>query len=157
MIKKILVPLDGSNLAECAVTYAEELATRLGICEVVLVGVTSRVKGFSLEEELSLPEEVKLMPVATCSIEEKTSQYLGGVAKRLEEKGVKTETEVLCGNPAEEIIIYADNEKCDLIIMSSHGRSGPSRWAHGSVADRVFRGVRIPVMMIPAPGCGGSL
>jgi nucleotide-binding universal stress UspA family protein len=66
-------------------------------------------------------------------------------------------TEVLLGRPAEEITLFAANEGCDLIIMASHGRSGPSRWAHGSVAEKVFRANCAPLLMIRAPGCAGGV
>ena len=68
-------------------------------------------------------------------------------------KGIKVDMEVLLGDPAEEIASYAKHNGCDIIVMSSHGRSGPSRWAHGSVADKVFRASCVPILMVRAPGC----
>ncbi|OGO06013.1 MAG: hypothetical protein A2Y60_05020 [Chloroflexi bacterium RBG_13_54_9] len=61
--------------------------------------------------------------------------------------------QVLMGNPPEEIASYAEESGVDLIVMASHGRSGPSRWAYGSVAEKVFRSSCVPVMMVRAPGC----
>jgi nucleotide-binding universal stress UspA family protein len=59
-----------------------------------------------------------------------------------------------CALPhAEEIAFYAKHPGCDIIVMASHGRSGPSRWAYGSVADRVLRASCVPVLMVRAPGC----
>jgi nucleotide-binding universal stress UspA family protein len=63
---------------------------------------------------------------------------------------------VLMGKPAEELIIYAHKMNCGLIVMASHGRSGISRWAHGSVADRVFKATNIPILMIKAEGFEGG-
>lgn len=60
---------------------------------------------------------------------------------------------VLPHNPAEEITSFAEREGADLVLIASHGRSGLSRWAHGSVADRVFRATCVPVLMVRAPGC----
>lgn len=152
MIKKILVPLDGSKLAECALPYAEELAAKCR-ADVVFVSVTERVQGFRPIEDISQPTEERMAPEAVGKMERQATKYLDKVARGLEAKGVKVTKEVLLGDPAEEIIIYAETKGCDLIIMASHGRGGPSRWAHGSVADRVFRAVCAPVMMIRAPGC----
>jgi nucleotide-binding universal stress UspA family protein len=84
-------------------------------------------------------------------------RYLDKVQRRLEKKGINARTEVLLGKPADAIISYADQHCVDLIVMASHGRSGISRWASGSVADRIFRGSCIPVLLVRAPGCGPGL
>jgi nucleotide-binding universal stress UspA family protein len=153
MYKKILVPLDGSKLAECVLPHVEELATGCGAEQVILVSVTERVTGYRLVEGY----EERLVPEAVGKEEKAAQKYLDKTAKALEAKGVKVLTEVLLGKPAEEIIIYATNQKCDLIIISSHGRGGISRWAHGSVADRVFRASGVPVLMVKAPGFTGGI
>jgi nucleotide-binding universal stress UspA family protein len=85
--------------------------------------------------------------------ERQAQRYLGRTAKRLEAKGVKVRTEILSWPPAESIASYAEHNGADIIVMSSHGRSGPSRWAHGSVADKVLRLSCVPVLMVRAPGC----
>jgi nucleotide-binding universal stress UspA family protein len=153
MYKKILVPLDGSKLAECALPYAEELAKGCGTEEVILVSVTERIQGYRAFEDPSKPLSQRLTPEAFGKKEKQAQRYLGRIAKAMETKGIKVGTEVLLGNPAEEIAIYAKHPGCDIIVMSSHGRSGPSRWAHGSVADRVLRASCVPVLMARAPGC----
>ena len=68
-------------------------------------------------------------------------------------EGVGTRTIVVDGNPAEEIMNYAERNGIDLIVISSHGRSGASRWLFGSVAEKVSRHSTIPVLLISAPGC----
>ncbi len=156
MINKIMVPLDGSELAECSLSYAEELATRMGVGEVVLVSVTERIPGYRTVDDPTQPNEVRLVPEGVGKMEIQAQRYLRRVAQRLESKGIKVSQEVLLGNPAEELIIYANNGNADLIVMSSHGRSGPTRWAFGGVADKVSRSVKIPVMIIRAPGCNLS-
>jgi len=157
MYKKILVPLDGSKLAECALPHAEELAKGCGTEKVILVSVTERVQGYRAFEEPSQPLGQQLVPEAFGKLEEQAQKYLGRIAKAMEAKGIKVSTEVLLGDPAEEIIIYAKHPGCDVIVISSHGRSGISRWTHGSVADRVFRGSPVPVLMVKAPGCVPSI
>jgi nucleotide-binding universal stress UspA family protein len=153
MYKKILVPLDGSKLAECALPYAEELAKGCGTEEVVLVSVTERLQGYRALEDPSQPLGQRLIHETFGKKEKQAQKYLGRVAKALEAKGIKVNTDVLLGNPAEEIVTYAKQPGCDIIVMSSHGHSGPSRWAYGSVADKVFRASCVPVLMVRAPGC----
>jgi len=153
MYKKILVPLDGSKLAECALPYAERLAKGCGTEEVILVSVTERIQGYRPIEDPSQPLGQRLIHEAAGKKEKQAQRYLGRIAKAMEAKGIRIRTEVLLGNPAEEIAIYAKHSGCDIIVMSSHGRSGPSRWAHGSVADRVLRASCVPVLMVRAPGC----
>jgi nucleotide-binding universal stress UspA family protein len=152
MIKKILVPLDGSKLAECALPYAEELAGKLG-SGVALVSITKRGQGFWPDEDPSERSEERLIPVAVCNMEEQAAKYLDNTAKGLEKKGIKVLKEVICGKAAEEIINYADTRHIDLIVMSSHGRKGPGKWLRSSVAQKVLKGACIPVMLIRAPGC----
>jgi nucleotide-binding universal stress UspA family protein len=152
MIKKILVPLDGSKLAECSLTHTKELATKLG-AEVDLVTVTHRLQGFRVDDDSSQPTEERLIPEAVCSIEEQASKYLNTVAKELEGEGVKVVKEVLCGNPAQEISIFANTNHIDLIIMASHGWHGPSRLIHGSVAQKVLKDAQVPIMMIRTQSC----
>ena len=156
MFQKILVPLDGSKLAECVLPYVEELATRCLEGEVVLVSVTERVQGYRPVKDYSQPLEQRLVPEAVGKLERQALRYLGKIAKGLETKGIKIQSQVLLGNTAEEIAIFAKENACDLIIMASHGRSGPSRWAVGSVADKVFRASGMPGLMVKGPGCASS-
>jgi nucleotide-binding universal stress UspA family protein len=153
MIKRIVVPLDGSKLAECALAYAEEIALHFQDSQIELISVTERKIGFRAIDDPTAPDQHKILPEAVGKMERQGTRYLNRIAKGLRSKGISVETSVLYGKPAEEIVIYVEVEKPDLIIMASHGRSGPSRWAFGSVADRVARSVNIPVMMIRAPGC----
>ncbi|NQT31918.1 MAG: universal stress protein [Deltaproteobacteria bacterium] len=156
MYKKILVPLDGSKLAECVLPHVGNLATCSAGAEVVLVSVTERITGFRVMDDSSQPLGERLAPEAVGKQEKAARKYLGRIAKDLEAKGIKVLTEVLLGQPAEEITFFATNEGCDLIVMASHGRSGPSRWAHGSVAEKVFRANCAPLLMVRAPGCAGA-
>jgi nucleotide-binding universal stress UspA family protein len=163
MYKKILVPLDGSKLAECALSHAEELAKGCSTEEVILVSVTEQVRGRTQAPEAQELYHASDKPgfqgagsevVMTFGKKERQAQrYLAKIAKGLEAKGIKVRTEVLFWPPAEEIASNAKQNGADIIVMSSHGRSGPSRWAHGSVADKVLRISCVPVMMVRAPGC----
>ena len=147
MIKKILVPLDGSKLAECVLPYVEEFATKLD-AEVVLVSVTNRVQGYWPFEDPSQPNEFRLVPEGTCSREELAAKYLNTAAKGLEEKGIKVTKEVICGKTTQEIIFYANDNHCDLIVISTHGRGGLSKLTHGSVTAKTLKLARVPVTVI---------
>ena len=73
MIKNIMVPLDGSKLAECALEYAEYMAAKPGVEKIILVSVTERVKGFSAMEDPNAPTEIRLMPEASGKMEKQAA------------------------------------------------------------------------------------
>ncbi len=153
MYQKIMVPLDGSKLAECALPYVEELAKGCGTEEVILVSVTERVQGYRVFDDSTQLRGQRLIREAVGKKQEQAQRYLGRIAKSMKAKGISVDTEVLLGDPAEEIISYAKHPGCDIIVISSHGRSGISRWAFGSVADKIFRASCVPILMVRAPGC----
>jgi len=168
MYKKILIPLDGSKLAECALPHAEALAKICDAAEIILVSVTERVQGYKAAIEGSTepfvlsgggfgsalqPPAQRVVPAAFGKKEKQADRYLGRIAEKLQSKGVKVHTEVLFWPPAEAIASYAEQNGADVIVLSSHGRSGLSRWAYGSVADKVLRASCVPVLMVRAPGC----
>ncbi len=159
MEEKIVVPLDGSKLAECVLPHVEELAKSCSTKEIILVTVTERIAGHTRVTRFAQPvgplppEPVLKVPVVIGKKQRQGQRYLNRIAKGLQKEGIKVRTEVLLGNPAEEIASFAEHDGADLIVMASHGRSGPSRWAYGSVTDKVFRASCVPVLMIRAPGC----
>jgi nucleotide-binding universal stress UspA family protein len=163
MFQKIMVPLDGSKLAECALTYAETLAQNCSATEVVLVSITERLVGrtrapeaqeaFLRSDKAGLGQAGSETSVTFGKMTGQAWRYLDKVEKKMKAKGIPVRSEVLMGNPAESITKFAEEEGIDLIVMSSHGRSGPSRWALGSVTDKVFRATCVPVLMVRAPGC----
>jgi len=141
MYEKILVSLDGTELAELALPYAEELAGKLG-SQVILIYVSE-----SAEDPYHHMHQLYLQRMV-----ETTKQ---GAERSLEKpatKEIKVESAILVGDPAEEILDYADKEDIGLIIMATHGRSGIRRWALGSVADKVIRATERPVALIRAKG-----
>ena len=163
MYKKILVPLDGSKLAECALPHAEELAKSCDTAEVILISVTEQIRGrtrapetyerYQASDDTGVEKAGSEITVTFGKLERQALRYLGRTAKRLEAKGIKVRTEVLFWPPAEAIVAYAEQNGVSIIVMSSHGRSGPSRSAHGSVADKVLKISCVPVLMVRAPGC----
>jgi len=151
MYKKIMVPLDGSELAECALPHAEDIALKYG-ADIILVSVTERIKGYRPVEEYGSPLGETLVSEAAGKLEKQGQKYLDRIAKGLESKGVKVQTEMLMGNPAEELIIYAKRKTAISLLWLVMG-ARPSRWTHGSVAEKVIRSNCAPLLMVRAPGC----
>ena len=151
MYKKILVPLDGSELAECVLPQVEAITTGCRVSTVVFVRVA---------ESLVLPEGESRMAFTEEQweeIEEKrildAQKYLEQLVERLDFKGAQLQTKVLSGKAADTLADYADGNDFDLIVIATHGRSGVSRWVWGSVAERILRSACVPVLMVRAPGC----
>ncbi len=124
--QKILVPLDGSGLAERALPYARTIA-QAKKSEVILFSVGTG------SHDLTEPP---------------LKAYLGTKAKELDAQGVKVRTEIAYGKAAEEIIDFAEKDKVDLVIISTHGYSGIKRWILGSVAHKVLSSAVVPVLLI---------
>jgi nucleotide-binding universal stress UspA family protein len=122
MIKSVLVPLDGSELAEEALGYAVPIAERHS-AQLHLV--------FVLHDD------------ATASEDDEARQYLTGVAKRLGQEAVP---HVRLGGAAQEIIETAEDPDTPLIVMTTHGRTGIGRWIYGSVADKVVHASEAPFL-----------
>ena len=136
MFKKILVPLDGSKLAEKILPRMEKLV-RGSQGEVHLLRV---VVSYRLDPREEKEERARLMQEAW--------DYLEKVASRLRKKRVKAHAVVVYGKDAVQICDFARKNRFDLIAMATHGRSGISRWALGSVADKVLSCSAVPVMLI---------
>lgn len=150
--RTILVPLDGSKLAEQALPHAEALAKQRGaeLVEVVLLRVCEDPFVTADYPEASMPvsweehvQEVKSKLNKGCA------DYLRGVEERLAASGLKVRSELLTGGrPSDRIIAYVKNNPFNLIVMCTHGRSGINRLVNGSVADRVLRGVSNPIFLV---------
>jgi len=153
MYQKIMVPLDGSELAECVLPHLETFAKAQGVESVILVRV---VEPFSLTPVRGDPdfteEQIEEIDARNAAV---AKEYLRQLASRLDYGRVKIKTEVLTGKAAETLADYAAKHGIDLIIMATHGRSGISRWVLGSVADRLLRSSHVPILMVRAPGCTG--
>ena len=158
MYQKILVPLDGSELAESVLPHVESMV-EAGTGEVILTTVTERVDARSYKVRIAptdqtMPAAVPVvrMPVAVGKMQRQGQRYLDRIAKRLTKKGANVRACVLLGNPADEIRSLAEEEGVDLIIMSSHGRSGHSRWALGSISDKMLRASHVSMLLVKPTG-----
>lgn len=138
MFKNIMVPLDGSPLAEAILPQVVELA-RLHGAELVLLRV-------ALAHGFPMADPMEAQGVAVREAEE----YLQKIGEGVRERGVRTSTVVRYGNPAEEILGHAEATSVDLIAMGTHGRTGVGRWVFGSVAEKVLRASRQPLLLLRA-------
>jgi nucleotide-binding universal stress UspA family protein len=140
MYKRIVVPLDGSPLAEQALTHATALAERFE-AEIILLKVLE-----------PLPEATLTSPASVQRAEQLSAQlardYLEKVADQIREEGIAVKVALLQGKPYAEIVRFSAKPEVDMIVMSTRGHSGWSRWLLGSVADRVVRGATIPVLLV---------
>jgi nucleotide-binding universal stress UspA family protein len=136
MTKTILVPLDGSPLSERAVPYAQVLARRLG-ARVLLVRAV--LTGPSSTRHDAPPAELQ-----------EAQSELARTAMRFRDAGIEVDTVVPNDEGGWAVINTARDTAADLIVMSTHGRSGLTRSVYGSVADRVLRTAPAPVLLIPA-------
>jgi nucleotide-binding universal stress UspA family protein len=143
--RKILVPLDGSALSESVLEHVIAIASGCKVPEVVLIRVRQ-----PLDQTVTIAVDYETASELDNAYQEEAVSYLEQVATGLKEKGLLANTTVLTGKPAEEILNYAQNSGVDMIIMSTHGRSGTARWVLGSVADRVIRHSTVPVIITPA-------
>lgn len=132
MFKTILIPLDGSGLAEAALEHGEVLARKFN-SRIILLRVCTAAP--------------QLDPVSGL---DSRQIYLEQVAKGLRESSLEVETRLQKGDPGRVIIEMAETTEIDLVILSSHGRTGLARWVYGSVAEKILHEARCPMMLIRA-------
>lgn len=152
MYERILIPLDGSKLGEAALPYIEDLVTKLPKepkVEIVLFQVVSSLTHFIVAGEAGV--QVPYSEQEMEQIKQKALSYLERAGEGLRKKGAVVGIRVSTGDPAEEINNVANEISADMVAMSTHGRSGISRWAFGSVASKVLRGGNKPVLMVRVP------
>ncbi|MEE8472184.1 MAG: universal stress protein [Dehalococcoidia bacterium] len=149
MFAKILVPLDGSELAESVLPCAEEIVASLG-SKLVLLHVA--IPGDSRSHMLRVYLDHTAGTVRHQLAQRRKGEKEGGKGR----EPVKVKGSLRSGNPAEEILRYAEKNEIDLIAMATHGRSGISRWVLGSVADRIKEAADTPVLLLRAQNPPGS-
>jgi nucleotide-binding universal stress UspA family protein len=137
-LDRILVPLDGSLVAEQALPYAETLARAAGAGVVLVRAVSSEPPwaGDAVEGRLRAAGEA--------------ADYLAATAERLRGSGLQVETAAPHGEPAEAVAKELGARGADLVVMSTHGRSGLGRWVYGSVAESILRRTPTPTLLVRA-------
>ncbi len=141
MYKRLLIPLDGSDLAQTVLPEAGALALDLGVEEITLLHVCNSQECDVVALHRDYIE--RAAQIVRHSIHE-------GEGGRVAIKRTTVGAELAIGHPAEEILECADRARCDFIMMATHGRSGIRRWALGSVADKVLRASAVPVWLMRA-------
>lgn len=142
MFKHILVPLDESKLSERALDYAREVVARDGKITLIYV--------LDLENEPFNRYNVTEGELQQKNIREHAISYLEDTAHTLRAVNIETHPHVEMGKPADRIVEFVrTNNDVDLVVMSTHGRSGISRWLMGSVTQKVLGATRCPVFVIP--------
>ncbi|HZQ07195.1 MAG TPA: universal stress protein [Anaerolineae bacterium] len=141
MYQKILVPLDGSPLAEAVLPHAEALAKSEG-AELILLRVAVNP---AAEFAFSDPA---LAQTFVSDMESDTKSYMSQMEQKMKQDGMRARSLIREGPIAETILAVANELNADLIAMSTHGRSGVQRWLMGSTADRVVNHSKIPVLLI---------
>ena len=141
MFRRILVPLDGSERAEQVLDFAS-LEARAHDGTLILMRVIPPLRH-------TLMVTPALMEDLVHHANEIATDYLDGVAERLETEGIRVEKELHTGLPAQRILEFAENEGCDLIIIGSRGATGALQWQFGSVSSKVIRTrTSMPVMVV---------
>lgn len=150
LLNRILLPLDGSEAGEAAVSYVGELMSRLEV-EVILFGVVSsgqHIRSVGGLDYISYPEEQLAM------FKKEAEEYLDGVYRRLKRRkgSVKVTLKVGVGDIGQEILKFAEEKGVSLIAISSHGHSGIEKWVFGSIANKVVQASQSPVLLVKALG-----
>ena len=153
MFERILVPLDGSELAEQAIPVAREMAAKFGSRLTLLRAISTREEAFrEVVSEPTATTAPELTTGAAMNLHEAEAgsarDYLRRIAEGFSGSGIEVETELVEGSPEWAIKTQAQELNASLIIMASHGRGGLGRLVYGSVADTILRESHVPVMLI---------
>jgi nucleotide-binding universal stress UspA family protein len=158
MYERIMVPLDGSKLAECVLPHVDSIVRGCGSAHLLFIRVVEPVHiPVGLETDVGAFYTAQQAATIQNGVDSENmamaEEYLRRIADRKRHPGTEVETKVLTGRVAETLASHAEKNGVDLIIIATHGFSGISRWVWGSVADRVLRAACVPVLMVRAPGC----
>jgi nucleotide-binding universal stress UspA family protein len=153
MYKKIIVPLDGSKLAECVLPHLEAVVRGSEPTPDVLLVRAVEPIAIPYGREVAEITSMEQLKAFETHNKVEAEKYLKEIVAQLAKVGVNAKADVIYGKAAEVLGDFATKNDVDLVIIATHGRSGISRWVWGSVADRLLRSVCVPVLMVRAPGC----
>lgn len=141
--KKIVVPIDGSGWSERAIPHAMDIA-RSNNSEVVLLHVFKPPASEYVGELALAGQDDQLM-----ALRDEMKQHMTGIRNNIRAEKITVRVQVIEGTGVASIICdYINDEGADLVVMSSHGHTGITRWLFGSIAQKVMQGVHIPVLII---------
>jgi nucleotide-binding universal stress UspA family protein len=146
MYTKILVPMDGSEIAECVLPTVEWFAKVSNVKEIIIVRV---VEPLHMRDDLELHFVPEQRETIEKDIKKIAEDYCEEVRSKLKSNKASVTAKVIMGKPAEVITkLVAKDKEIDLIIMATHGRSGVGRLLHGSTADRIIHDAVVPIMLV---------
>ena len=179
MYKKVVVPLDGSKLAELALPHLEVIGKGCSIPDILLISVTEKIEGVvpkggtydefiperPADKQLPAVETsqwgivfstyaagVQKVPMTLGKMARTAADYLCKIARDLEKKGFNVVATVLVGNPADQIARYTAEQSADLIIMAGKGKTGVGRWNMDNIAAKIIKDTCTPVLLVrPGP------
>ena len=151
MYEKVLVPTDGSNVAESAVEHALDIAERYGaeVHALYVVDIDSMSLALGAEQ-LDRIETGRFDEMD--EVREQADEATGYVADCADERGLEVVEHISSGRPHEKVASYAEGNDVDLVVMGSHGRSGVKRALLGSVTERTLRETHVPVLVVDVRG-----
>ncbi len=150
MFKSVLVPLDGSPLAEKALEYAQQIVETGGKITLLSVIDVPHVPLYGFYYTPVLSEDISDVNLTIEKVMGQAKGYLEGIVTTLTNAGYQATYEAHAGEPAAVIAELAETRQVDAIVMSTHGRSGLSRWIFGSVTNKVLTITSRPVLVIPS-------
>ena len=154
MYQKVLVPLDGSPLAECTLSHLKRLFKDGSVGEVTLLNVVKVDLPWARMGSDDIPTRGIDLQAIREPLFNASRKYLGDIESRLRSEGIKVKTESLEGNrPADTITEYAQKKDMDMIIIGTHGYTGLKRLMLGSVAFGVLHQSHVPVLIIRPESC----
>jgi nucleotide-binding universal stress UspA family protein len=156
MYEKIMVPLDGSELAECVLPHVEGFIKGCHVSNVVFVRVVEPITAPVGNVYIGREESRERESTRKSDVKDYLD-YLNQIVDRLKHEGTELHSEVLVGRVADSLADYTEKNDIDLILIATHGRSGVTRWVRGSIADKILRSSNAPVLMVRAPGTKGGI
>lgn len=145
MYRHILVPLDGSALAEQILPHVHALAANEGTSKITLLRAVPPIFTTSVDYSGMLAATTT---DAVEALEDEAREYLDRIAAQFRSEGYTLQIEISAMPAAEAILDYADSQHADLITLVTHGRSGISRWVFGSVTQKVVQACPVPVLVV---------
>jgi nucleotide-binding universal stress UspA family protein len=152
MFEKILVPLDGSELAEEVLHRVVELAKKLGSTVILVQAIDSLSERLvalnGIEPAGAVAANVEAVEQAIDAEKDSAESYLARMKAHFTSEGLSVETFLGEGQPSDVILDLAKKEDVGLIAMTTHGRGGLGRLVFGSVSDAVLRHSTVPVLLL---------
>jgi len=149
VVNHILIPLDGSALAEQMLVHATALGRLMSTEYTLLQAIEPLVTAYGTELYTVAADDQTMEPLRT-----RVQAYLDGIAAQLRAESLQVQIATVVDRAAVAILDYAQAHAVDLIALETHGRSGLARWLVGGVADKVLRGATVPVLLHRPQGGG---